>query len=65
MRCENGGRAMKIKDLIQELSKLPQDEEIDFCSCDNHYDAEVKWDITKEEYEEGCTDTPYIYLTEI
>lgn len=56
---------MKIKDLIQELSKLPQDEEIDFCSYDNHYDAEVKWDITKEEYEEGYTDTPYIYLTEI
>lgn len=54
---------MKVKDLIQELSKLPQDEEIGFCSYDNNYDAEVKWDITKEEYEEGYTNTPYIYLT--
>lgn len=54
---------MKVKDLIQELSKLPQEEEIYFCSYDNNYDAEVKWDITKEEYEEGYTDAPYIYLT--
>ena len=54
---------MTVKDVIQELSKLPQEEEIDFCSYDNYYNAEVKWDITKEEYEEGCTDTPYIYLT--
>ena len=56
---------MKVKDLIHELSKLPQEEEIDFCSYDNHYDAEVKWDITKEEYEKGYTDAPYIYLTKI
>lgn len=56
---------MTIGELIKELSKLPQDEEIDFCSYDNHYNAEVKWDITKEECEEGYTDTPYIYLTEI
>lgn len=56
---------MKVKNLIQELSKLPQEAEIDFCSYDNHYDAEVKWDITEEEYEEGYTDTPYIYLTKI
>ena len=55
---------MKIKDLIQELSQLPQDGEIDFCSYDHRYNAEVMWDITKEEYEAGCTDTPYIYLTE-
>lgn len=44
---------MKVKDLIQELSKLPQDEEIYFCFYDHHYNAEVMWDITKEEYEEG------------
>ena len=56
---------MKVKDLIRELSKLPQEEEIDFHSYDNRYDAEVMWDITKEEYEKGCTDTPYIYLTKI
>ena len=56
---------MKVKKLIQELSKLPQEEEIEFRSYDKFYDAEVKWDITKEEYEEGYTDAPYIYLTEI
>lgn len=56
---------MKVKDLVQELNKLPQEEEIDFCSYDNRYDAEVKWDITKEEYEEGYEDKPYIYLTKI
>lgn len=54
---------MKVKDLIQKLSKLPQDEEIYFCSYDNYYDAEVNWDITKEEYEKGYKDSPYIYLT--
>lgn len=54
---------MTVKDLIQELSKLPQEEEIYFCSYDSYYDAEVKWDITDEEYEEGYTDAPYIYLT--
>ncbi len=54
---------MNVKDLIQELSKLPQDEEINFCSYDNYYDAKVKWEITKEEYEEGYTDEPYIFLT--
>ena len=53
---------MKVKNLIQQLSELPQELEIDFCSYDSHYDAEVKWDITKEEYEEGYTDVPYIYL---
>ena len=54
---------MKVKELIEELSKLPQEEEIEFHSYDDYYDAEVMWDITKEEYEEGYTDTPYIYLT--
>lgn len=53
---------MKVKDLIGQLRKLPQDEQIYFCSYDKTYSAEVKWDITQEEYEEGCSDEPYIYI---
>ena len=52
-----------VKDLIEELQKLPQNIGISFCDYDGDFDAEVKWDITKEEYEEGYEDEPYIYLT--
>lgn len=52
-----------VKDLIEELQKLPQDIGISFCDYDGVFEPEVVWDITKEEYEEGYTDEPYIYLT--
>ena len=54
---------MKVKELIEKLQELPQDEEIDFMDFDYSFNAEVCWDITKEEYEKGYTDSPYIYLT--
>ena len=56
---------MTVKELIENLKKLPEDCYITFCDYDKTYDnAEVKWDITKEEWETGeYTDEPYIYLS--
>lgn len=55
---------MKVKTLINKLKKLPPECEIEFMDYNNSYKAEVKWDITMEEYNEGYEDTPYIWLTE-
>jgi hypothetical protein len=55
---------MKVKELIKELEKLPPDIEITFEDYDHSYSAEVRWDITREEYEEGYSDEPYIWLTQ-
>lgn len=56
---------MPVRELIEKLKALPEDCNIYFCDYDKTYDAEVMWDITKEEWESGeCTDEPYIYLTE-
>ena len=54
---------MKVKELIKELEKLPPDIEITFEDYDHTYLAEIRWDITMEEYEEGYGDEPYIWLT--
>ena len=54
---------MKVKELIKELEKLPPDIEITFEDYNHRYSAEVRWDITMEEYEEGYSDEPYIWLT--
>lgn len=54
---------MKVKELIKKLQELPEEININFCSYEKSFDAEVVWDITKEEYEEGYEDEPYIYLT--
>ena len=56
---------MLVGELIEKLKELPKDCDIYFCDYDKTYDnAEVKWDITKEEWEKGeCTDEPYIYLS--
>lgn len=48
-----------VKDLIEELQKLPSDAYISFCDCDGDFQAETRWDTTQEGYE----DQPYIYLT--
>ena len=55
---------MKVKELIKELEKLPPDIEITFEDYGHRYSAEVRWDITMEEYEEGYSDEPYIWLTQ-
>lgn len=55
---------MKVKELIKELEKLPPDIEITFEDYNHSYSAEVRWDITMEEYEEGYSDEPYIWLTQ-
>lgn len=55
---------MKVKELIKELEKLPPDIEITFEDYDRSYSAEVRWDITMEEYVEGYSDEPYIWLTQ-
>ena len=54
---------MKVKELIKELKKLPPDIEITFEDYNHRYSAEICWDITMEEYEEGYSDEPYIWLT--
>lgn len=56
---------MLVRELIEKLKELPQDCDISFCSYTGEYDAEVRWDITKEEREAGYTDEPYIHLTKI
>ena len=55
---------MKVKELIKELEKLPPDIEITFEDYGHRYSAEIRWDITMEEYEEGYGDEPYIWLTQ-
>ena len=55
---------MKVKELIKELKKLPPDIEITFEDYNHCYSAEICWDITMEEYEDGYCDEPYIWLTE-
>lgn len=52
-----------VKDLIEELQKLPSDAYISFCDYDGDFDAEICWDITQDEYKQGYDDQPYIYLT--
>ena len=52
-----------VKDLIEELQKLPSDAYISFCDYDGDFEAEIRLDITQEEYEDGYEDQPYIYLT--
>jgi len=52
----------KVKDLIKGLQKLPPDAYISFRDYDGDFNAEICWDITKEEYEDGYEDEPYIYL---
>lgn len=54
---------MKVKELIKELEKLPPDIEITFEDYNHRYSVEICWDITMEEYEEGYSDEPYIWLT--
>lgn len=56
---------MTVGELIEKLKELPEDCDISFHDYDKTYDnAEVMWDITKEEWETGeYTDEPYIYLT--
>ena len=56
---------MKVKDLIAELQKLPQDDYITFKDYDDHFEAKVCWDITMEKRKQGYEDKPYIYLTKI
>ena len=55
---------MTVKELIEELENLPQDIDINFESYDSSFTAVVCWDITMEEYEEGYSDEPYIWLTQ-
>lgn len=54
---------MTVKELIIELEKLPPNIEITIDDFSYRYSAEVCWDITMEEYEEGYGDKPYIWLT--
>lgn len=56
---------MTVKELIEKLQKLPPDAFISFRDYNDCYNGEVCWDITQEEYEEGYTDQPYIYLTRV
>lgn len=45
---------MFVGELIEKLKELPEDCDIYFCDYDKTYDnAEVKWDITKEEWKRG------------
>lgn len=54
---------MTVGKLIKELEKLPKELEIYICDYNYRYNAEVCWDIDEEDYKEGATDEPYIYLT--
>jgi hypothetical protein len=56
-------RIETVKDLIEKLQKLPSDACISFCDYDGDFEAEIRWDITQEEYKDGYEDQPYIYLT--
>jgi len=47
---------MTVKELVEELNKLPQDKEISFQSYDEVFNAEVK-------HTEGQFGEVYIYLT--
>lgn len=56
---------MTVREFIKELSKLPKELNITVSDYDNVYELKpdsICWDITFEEYEEGCTDEPYIWL---
>ena len=59
----NAKKIEKVKDLIEELQKLPPDAYISFCDYDGDFDAKICWDITQDEYEQGYDDQPYIYLS--
>ena len=54
---------MTVKELITELEKLPPDIKITFEDYYHRYSAEICWDITMKEYEEGYSDEPYFWLT--
>lgn len=54
---------MTVKELITELEKLPPNIEITVDDYNYRYSAEVRWDITMDEYKEGYSDEPYIWLT--
>ena len=56
---------MKVKELIEELQKLPPECDIIFESYYESFDAKVCWDITMDKYAEGYKDEPYIFLTQI
>ena len=58
---------MTVGEFIRELSKLPKELNITVCDYDNTYELtpdNICWDITPEQYEEGYTDEPYIWLAE-
>ncbi len=55
-----------VGEFIKELSKLPKELNIIVSDYDNQYELtpdSIRWDITLEEYKEGYTDQPYIWLT--
>ena len=57
---------MTVGEFIKELSKLPKELNIIVSDYDNQYELtpdSIRWDITLEEYKEGYTDQPYIWLT--
>lgn len=56
---------MTVGEFIKELSKLPKELNITVSDYDNVYELtpdSIRWDITPEEYKEGYTDEPYIWL---
>ena len=56
---------MTVGELINELSKLPKELNITVSDYDNVYELtpdSIRWGITPEEYKEGYTDEPYIWL---
>jgi len=60
-----GEEITTVGQFIDELNKLPEELPISFQSYYESFSAKVCWDITLEDYKEGCTDEPYVYLTSL